>query len=284
MTDRGQMNALRTLIEGAQAYTLPPALLDAWRVSERVRALALAVPDLLSDEDAAAGLVNAIAAGDQPDLVKLGEELSRSETKTEAYRHAQRVLTEAVGEADRRAVGIAVDSVERIITEHLRAAFEGVLERARKCAKALNGVGLTRPLLAGAPPAARAAFNELSDLVVDRDRILAARRSANSVGARRLEHDSSGLYSEFREPYGLTPNVSRNVRWPGLAATAAPVGDEPAYLLWLVSPEGARGEPWLPTAAEMDARWLEQHGEAQERFRQSRRDAEATGARGSWAS
>jgi len=274
MTERGQMANLRALIQGAQdAYTLPGELLDAWAVSERVRALSVTVPARLSDDDAAAGLVAAVAAGEQPDLVKLGEELSRGETKTEAYRHAQRVLTAAVGEADRRAVSIASDVVETVIRDHLRPALMDVHDKAREAAAALDGYGDLDPVrLVNAPAKARAAFAELPVLVARRRLIFAARRSANRIGNRQPEHDATELFVEFAAPFALAADFNRN----GLKSVAPQ--DPVAYLLWVSSDAAAAGRPWMPTIKEMDEAWWDQFGEGVEMRRRAASDARAIAA------
>jgi len=53
-------------------------------------------------------------------------------------------------------------------------------------------------------------------------------------------------------------------------------------LAWVVSDAVAPARPWLPTTVEQDERWWVMSGEKSERFAQSRRDAEAAGARGSF--
>ena len=91
-------NALTTLVESAEAgtFTLPADVLDACRTYTRVRAVELTELEPLHAETAAARLVSAVAAGEDPDLATLAGEVERYR----AVREVRRVLATGVKHDD----------------------------------------------------------------------------------------------------------------------------------------------------------------------------------------
>lgn len=217
MSTRGQLSALRPLVEnaGAGAYTLPAELLDAWRRSEAVKALKLDDVAVVDIETVAARVVASVADGGQPGLTEAAHELCRAEAAIEVHAHAQRVYTTAVEQAATAAANVAADMTERIIVDYLRPAHEALLDEVRRCASAVEGYGLDLRSLLGAPKSARDAYNALSALVARRNVIFEARRWASNVGDRRPEHDS-GRFVEFENPHHLVPGyaVATSGRFP----------------------------------------------------------------------
>jgi len=278
-----QNTALAKLVGNAEAggYTLPPELVDAWQTVERVRAaLDLGVPGSLPIEDAAARVVAAVASGKTPDMLEVGREMHRLEGERQAHGHASRALAEAREQAAAAAVSIAVDMTERLISDHLPAALEDVYAKAKESAPALMGFEKRPPY--AAPAKAAKAYDDLTRLAERRSTIFAARDWVNFIGSRKPMHDGANMFGEFENAEILTPWWSSQgvVRWPGLGGVAPE--DAAVRLAWVVSDAVAPARPWLPTTVEQDERWWVMFGEKSERFAQSRRDAEAAGARGSF--
>ncbi len=151
-----------------------PEVVDAWRLSEAVRVLALNQPPAVDFEQLAGGVVDAVAAGGTPNLLDAGRQAYAAEFDMKAAAHAQRVAEAARELAASRATNLAADLAGRIIVEHLRPALEAVYEEARECGKQLDGYGLDPHLLLTAPASARKAFSHLAELVVRRRLIFIA--------------------------------------------------------------------------------------------------------------
>lgn len=259
---RMEIQALTTLIETAEGggHTLPTELLDAYRIHQRARALTVAAPLELDVDTAAARIVSAVAAGEEPDPLELGRNLDAADRDRQAANRAQLAVAAAIEQAANAAVLLAADLTERIITKHLRPAHDGVLDEARKSAADLAGYGLDPYTLITAPARARNAYAKLTDLATRRTVIRNAARKANALGHRTPQHDQAGFFSTFPKPMTFHPNCKPPTQIPAL-----PFPEDPReLLLWLVGPEATAAQPWLPTVAEQDSAWWEQVGEQQQ--------------------
>ena len=262
---RMQTTALKSLIGTADAggYTLPDELLTAWNTYQAVQALTLPELPQMPVDAAAARLVASVTAGDPLDLLEVGRDAQRVEDDRQAVAIAQRVLAEAIEQADNAVSSLAADLTERIITEHLRPAYQDVLSKAHTAGAALEGYGLDPHTLLQAPAKARGAYFDLSSLVERRTAIWTARRNANAIGYRTVQHDTENRFLEFANPLAFHPNLPAAARFPGVPAPE----DPKAHLLWLITPEATAAKPWLPTPDEQDQAWHEVYGAAVENRR-----------------
>jgi len=253
---RMENQALTALVESSEAagYTLPPELLDAYRTYRRVREVKADIPAPLDVDTVAARIVSAVAAGEDPGPLDAARNLDETTAARATAESAQRILGRATEQAAEAATNLAADLAERIITEHLRPAFEQVHDEAREVAAALDGYGLDAHTLIKAPAKARNAFLRLPELVNRKAAILDARKRVNAIGHRTPEHDAQGLFATFREPMRFFPTWRHPARIPMLPFPE----DATERLLWIVGPEAKAAEPWLPTVAEQDAAWLAQ--------------------------
>ena len=97
-TPRAQTMSLSSLVGGADAggYTLPEKLLAAWHTHEATKTLTLPAPAALHVDTAAARLVAEVAAGEQPDVLALGRQVSDADADRKTYDVAARVRAAAV--------------------------------------------------------------------------------------------------------------------------------------------------------------------------------------------
>jgi len=267
MSTRGQISALRPLVESAAAggYTLPAPVVDAWATFEAVKALPLPAPAPTDFEEFAAGIVAAVADGKPVDVAKAGVKLHRFGDAQQAHAAGQRVLIEAVEQAGQAAANVAADCADTIIVEHLASALEEIYGQARECGETLAGHSLEARLLLGAPPKIQDAYRDLDRLVARQTLIWDARKRACSVGFRRPEHDHGGIFLHFERPGELSGWSHAAGRWPGLDAFAP--AEPLARLLWISSPELAAAKPWLPTCQQQDARWVAENADFAEQQR-----------------
>lgn len=261
-----ETNVLGKLVGSAEVvgYELPPELVDAWNIYLRTKALVMPEPQPLGIEAAAARIVSSAASGEDPDLSALVREVDQSNRDRHATAEARRILDLAHEQAANAATNLASDLTERIITDHLRPAFDDVHEQARKYAATLAGYGSLDPYtLITAPAKARNAYAELPGLVERRLGIFAARRWVNIIGHREPQHDVQHMFGEFADPLAFHPT------WrPPAKVQPVPAPEDPIKrLMWVVSDEAAPGKLWLPTVAEQDAAWQAKFGEAQTRRR-----------------
>jgi hypothetical protein len=248
-----QINAVRDLVAHREAggYTLPPELVAAWERHSAVRALTVPPPDALHVDTAGARLVAAVERGEDVDVAAFGREVMAADADRKAVDTARRVLAAAVGQSATATVLLAADLVETVIVKHLRPAHDAVLAEVDKVAADLGGRPLEPRALLDAPAPARKAFARLSELAARRSATWQARKAAVFVGGRKLVHDGQDRFAEFRTPQAVNGYQAGSGRWPGVPQAPA---DPPARLLWLVSDEGRRAGPWLPTTAEQARR------------------------------
>lgn len=260
---RMQINALTKLVDAGEAggYTLPAELLDAYRIYTRTRALSVPEVRPLEADAAAARVVAAVAAGDSPELVSLGAEVDRAQRDHEAHARALHILNVATEQAAGAAANLAGDLAEQIITRHLRPAFDEVHAQAREVAAALEGYGLETRRLITAPAKVRNAYASLPDLVSRKAAILEARKSANAIGYRKPQHDTTDIFATFANPFHFAPGWKSPAPVPRVPFPE----DATERLLWMASAEVAGAKPWLPTVAEQDEAWQRVFGEAARR-------------------
>lgn len=257
MSSRGMTNQVIALASAAEGggYTLPAALLAKLDIYQRTRALEIQPPTRLDPDMAAARIVAAVEAGQGVDLLELGRAVQRSTSEGQAFDQAQAVLREAGEQAGNALTYTTMDLAQTIITEHLRPAFEQVLQKAREAAGILTS--LDPHYVVSASEKVRKAYLTVEPLVAQRQAIYDARRMVNNVSGQKPQHDDSGLFATFRKPMTFFPTWQPPARVPQL-----PIPEDPKEaLLWLVRDEQAiAAEPWLPTASEQDGAWWEQFG------------------------
>lgn len=253
---RMEINSLKTLADSADGggYTLPAELLDALRTYRRVTELEYPDAQHFDAEGAATRLVSALAAGENPNIDALVSQASEAERDSRAIEQVRTITALALERAAFAATALCSDLTERIIRDHLRPAFDTLLEDIQDKANALAAVGLDPHALITAPAKARHAYVKLPELAARHRTIWNARHLVNTIGARKAEHDVAGLFTEFADPLALRPGWKLPAPVPLLEAPT----DVHERLLWLVSDAIAPGKPWLPTLAEQDAAWLEQ--------------------------
>lgn len=166
-------------------------------------------------------------------------------------------------------MGAVDDLAEQLITEHLRPAFAAALTDLRAASEVLPE-DPSGDVLLRAPDKVRKAWLNLDDVT---SRLLRARRHAERLGRLRpVRQDEAGEFAAMRNLRQVWPlyQPGRVPPWPSESPRAA--------LLWQVR-NGC--DLWLPTSAERDAAWLEQHGENVERTRRARQAAGVVSAWGS---
>lgn len=253
---RMQINALTKLVASAEAggYTLPSELTDALRTHDRVKAVTFPQPAADDQEATAARIVSTVAAGESVDVAALMAATIDREREAKAVVQVQHVIHLAVEQAAGAAANVAADLTERIITKHLRPAFDEVHAQAREAAAALGGYGLDAHSLVTAPAKARNAYASLPALAARKAAILEARRLVNAIGYREPAHDTQDMFAAFAKPLAFHPNWKLPAPIPRVPVPE----DAVERLLWMAGPEAAIGKPWLPTVAEQDEAWLEQ--------------------------
>jgi len=274
---RMETTTLTKLVQSAEGagYTLPPALMDAWRTYNRVKALEVPEPAVLDAQGAASRIVSATAAGETVDPLAAARQLEQATCDIQTASQARMLVSAATEQAAHLAASLADTLTEQIISEHLRPALEAVYAKTREVAAALDGYGLDPHTLVTAPTKARSAYAALPELVTRRQMIYTARRFANTLGHRKPQHDANGLFAELRDPLALSPEWRPPMPIPQIPAPQDPT----ERLLWVVSDAAAPAKPWLPAVEEQDAAWWRQFGEGVENRAQRHRDAQAIGGR-----
>lgn len=259
---RAQNISITALFDAAEVggFTLPEELLAAHRTLLQAKAITVPTPPPVDTDAAAAQLVAALVAGEEPDPIaqaELLEERQRQRALAETATQVARIAAEQAADA---MTHLAADLTERIITDHLRPALAKVWADAREVAANLNGYDITNHrALITAPTKVRNAYAKLPELVARDTAIRTARKKANSAGYREPQHDTQHAFATFAHPEALHPGWSAEST---AAMPAIPFPKDPAErLLWIVTPEVAAAEPWLPTVAEQDAAWLAMYGE-----------------------
>jgi hypothetical protein len=253
-------------------------LLDAWEIVERLwRLTAPAAPDAFDVDRAAARLVDNVACGRVADdhLLDLACEVDQATTRQAASDRAAQIKHSAVGQAVAQAVTLGAELTNAIIAEHRRPAWEVLHAEACDVADTLARVDLEDAAgLIKAPAKVRNAYLQLPELVARRRAIYNAKRWANALSGRTPEHDERGWFPEFRKPLALHPS------WKPPAQVPPPPGpaDPQERLLWMVSPEAAIAEPWLPTIDEQDAEWWATFGYDIERIAKHHQNAVVFGS------
>ncbi len=259
---RGQLLGLRELVDLQEAggYQLPDDLLEAYRTHLRLRDLTLDEVPLLHPTEVSGRLVRPdVTPGD---VLALAAEIDDATTRRRITDTASSVRNAAVEFAGDIATTLAADAADRIVADHLRPAFNDVLDQARAAAAKLGGYGLNTRALLSAPKASRDAFHALEALADRYQAIRAARTKANNVGRRQPEHDHEYTFATFENPQafapGWTPNTARLPR--------PPYPDDPTEsLYWMVTDaQAVEAKPWLPTTPEADAAWWAVFGEGVE--------------------
>jgi hypothetical protein len=260
---RAQLIALKALVEGTEAggYALPADVLNAHRVYDTVRAL---VPPEPPGADvtlgaAASRFVASVSAGDDVDLTVAARALRHAVDERADVDQARVLLAAVIEHAGEEASTVAADRVEDIIVGHLRPTLEQLRAEARERALELGGRTLDVHSLIAAPAKVRSAFTALTELATRQTVILGARRHANAIGFRTPSLDASHFFADFRRPLALFPDWKTPAALPRIKSPADPV----ERLIWIVSPQIAVAEPWLPTVADQDEAWDAQFGEAQ---------------------
>jgi len=267
---------LAELGEEVASPTLWDDQANAQRVTGRISRLQSELDRLTglrSRVDDLAVLVELARAEDDVDA--LASEIDDATTRRRITDTASTVRAAAVELAGDLATSLAADAADRIITDHLRPAFDDVLEQARAAAAKLGSHGLNPRALLSAPKAARDSFHDLERLADRHRAIQTARIKANSIGLRQPEHDVEYIFSTFRRPMEFAPGwVANTARLP-----RPPYPDDPTEsIYWLVTDEQAiAAGPWLPTTAEHDSVWWSVFGEGVETR------AALAGAARSWA-
>lgn len=266
------------LIANADAgrYTLPPELVEAHSAYRQLSSYEIAAPRPSDVETTAARVVATLRAGDAFDLDAVARELVESDREAEVHQRSLAVLREAVDQSSDTAALLCADLTERIISEHLRPAWEELLNEVRAVASTLGGHSLNAHSLLSAPAKVRNGYLQLPELASRYQALHTARSLANGIGFRKPQHDAEHLFATFRRPMAFFPGWKAPARIPRLPFPE----DATARLLWLVSDDTAqKAEPWFPTIAEQDAAWWEQFGEAQEMRKQAHHNAMAVGSR-----
>ncbi len=258
---RGQLLGLRELIDLQQAggYTLPDDVLEAYRTHLRLRDLTLDEVPLLHPTEVSGRLVRPDVTPD--DVLALAAEIDDAATRRRLTDTASSVRNAAVEFAGDIATTLASDAADQIITDHLRPAFDQVLEQARAAGAKLGNHGLNPRALLRAPKASQDAFHVLEALADRYQAIQTARIKANNVGHRQPQHDVEHMFATFQNPMAFAPDWT-----PGTARLPRPPfpADPTELLFWLVTdPAAVEAQTWLPTLAEQNAAWSAVFGEVQ---------------------
>ncbi|MGG5260828.1 hypothetical protein [Phycicoccus avicenniae] len=267
------INYATALVDGQDTgrYTLPEQIVQT--VQTYRRATELQAPEVagFTRQDAADDALAALTAGGPVDLAALAAKVRAGATRhgdsTEASGIALATLELSAAEAVRTAVELA----DGVVTEHLRSAFDALLEEVRQVAADLDGTSLDLHGLLNAPAKVRKAYERLGELTMRHEALWHARKMCTRLTGARPTHDQSGLFIEFRDRLALHPDLAPTTPVPQLAAPS----DPKARLLWLVT-DAALGTPWLPTVEEADARWWDQYGQRIQERAMRQEQAQAT--------
>jgi hypothetical protein len=242
-------------------FSLPDQLIKSYEACVTIQQLTLETLSVLDVEIAAEQIVATATRGEPIDLLELGRDIELGTRDRAAVNAAELAKRSALERAGDSLITTAHSLTEEIITNHLRPAFEAVLNEAKKPAEVVRKhAAVTSKDLrlseSEAARAVRAALRALEPLAEKRLAIAQARGLSNRFGARRPEHDHDNSFAELKTPQALVPGWKRPDRF---AYPDIPT-DPTERLIWLVT-DGASGQPWLPTVAEQDQVWLDIYGE-----------------------
>ncbi len=273
--NRVRTQHLDKLVAGRElgGYTLPSHVIAAHDSYLKAAAVTLPTSEPLHPNDAAVALADAYAAGDQLDALKVARRVADAAATADAAAMARTVHQQALLILSARAVTIAQDAAETIITEHLRPAYSRLLEQGRQAAAVLDGYSRSTTALMSAPAKVRTAYLSITELVSRHDALWQSRYEVVKLAALTPQLDDHGWFLEFANPLALRPGWRVGSQVRALETPKDPV----ERMLWLCGPATV-GEPWMPTPAEMDAAWDKQFGDAMRARAQGRRDAQAFGA------
>ena len=237
-------------------FTLPQGVLDRRR---RLAAFTAAsdwpVDPWPAAHAALVDQVRAVADGGPPPDV----------TAVVAAKAAYEVITGTLGMVRRqvadelaRDVELAVtDHADEILVGHLRPALEEVLATVTTAAKAapVEVLTATDSMLLSAKDSVRKAALAIDGAALRYQAIRLAHWCVRQTGAG-VQQDQSHWFGELKRMEVAWP--THNVHFPPQRAPWENMTPR-ARLLYVVT---SGGEPWLPTAGEQDARFLEVHGAA----------------------
>lgn len=258
-TDRGRLHALTTLLALREAggFELPADVVTAAELLARVGAVTLPALPEYRIEQAADELLDALRIGRPVKLAEQADRLLEVTTAGARQQQAQMLVHNAAEQATHEAINTAADHAERIITAHLRPAFDALLAQAERHTAAMAGHPLEPQAIITAPAKVRTAWSELSALAACYGALREARRMTNTVAELQTAHDHAGEFAVLNNPHVLTGYV------PGSTARPTQVDSptEPVPLmLWLVGSAKPAG-PWLPTVNEQDQAWWSAYGQ-----------------------
>jgi len=183
-----------------------------------------------------------------------------------AARAANEVITGTLGMVRRQVaeelaidVDLAVtDHANEILTGHLRPALDEVLATVTSAAKAapVEVLTATDSMLLSAKDSVRKAALAVDGAALRYLALRTAHWCVRQAAAARVEQDQSHWFGELKHMELAWP--SHNVHFPPQRAPWENMTPR-ARMLFIVT---SGGEPWLPTAAEQDERFLEVHGAA----------------------
>lgn len=264
-------NAATKMFVGFDAghYTLPEEVLDRRRRLDAYTA----VTDWPVDPwpAAHAALVDQVRGvadgGPPPDVTAAAAAKAASDMVGGTIGMARRQVADELALDVEQAV---TDHAAAILGDHLRPALEEVVAVVAAAARTapLEVLGTNDSMLLSAKDAVRKAALAVDGAALRYQAIRTAHSCVRRAGDGGAQHDQAGWFGELKHMEIVWPTY--NVRQPPQRPPWETMTPR-ARLLFVVS---GGGEPWLPTAAEQDERFLEVHGGAiyahQENVRQGR--------------
>ena len=215
---------------------------------------------MLEVETGAELIVATAMSGESVDLLEIGRDIQAGNSERAAHQAGQLAKQSALERAADRLTSLAHGLAETIIVEHLRPAFDAVLEEAREPAQVVHAHPVTPKDLrlkeTEEVRSVRAALRRLEPAAEKRLAIAQARGQANRLGARQPEHDFDNSFADLKTPQALVPGWKKPDRFGYPDVPADPI----ERLVWMVT-VGSAGQPWLPTVGEQDQAWLGIYGE-----------------------
>lgn len=274
--ERNRAKTLDDLVAAQEVggFTLPAPILQAHTTYTAAKAVIPPTAERLHEGTAAEQLANAYTAGGGGlDALEAARRVTQATADVESADLAYRIHSAAVAQVGARAVHVACEHADQIITDHLRPSYLDVLDQAKAATTTLTGHLLNARSLMTAPAKVRAAFLSLHGIAERHNVLWHARAWVVRMAGQQPKYDTQGLFVEFEQPLALRPTW----RPPAPIWPLEPPSDPSERLMWLVT-EGANGRPWMPTVTEQDAAFEKQFGESMRSRAQARRNAEAYGA------